>query len=84
MEQKKVSSEFNVSETTAKWIEMKLELSDILENIVNTYQSMFNDIPDSDYEKLTSAIGVVDDVLNTYMVDTIEANIAFKANRNII
>lgn len=84
MEQKKVSSEFNVSETTAKWIEMKLELSDILENIVNTYQSMFNDIPDSDYEKLTNAIGVVDDVLNTYMVDTIEANIAFKANRNII
>lgn len=84
MEQKKVSSEFNVSETTAKWIEMKLELSDFLENIVNTYQSMFNDIPDSDYEKLTNAIGVVDDVLNTYMVDTIEANIAFKANRNII
>lgn len=84
MEQKKVSSEFNVSETTAKWIEMKLELSDILENIVNTYQSMFNDIPDSDYEKLTNAIGVVDDVLNTYMVDTIEANLALKANRNII
>lgn len=84
MEQKKVSSEFNVSETTAKWIEMKLELSDILENIVNTYQSMFNDIPDSDYEILTDAIGVVDNVLNTYMVDTIEANIAFKANRNII
>lgn len=84
MEQKKVSSEFNVSETTAKWIEMKLELSDILENIVNTYQSMFNDIPGSDYEILTDAIGVVDNVLNTYMVDTIEANIAFKANRNII
>ena len=84
MEQKKISQEFKVSETTANWIKIKLELSDILDKIVDTYKSMFNEIPDSDYEKITDAIGVVDDMLNTYIVYTIEANIAFKENRSIV
>ena len=83
-EQKKISSEFKVSETTANWIRIKIELSDLFDRIVDTYQSVFNEIPDGDYEKISDAICEIDDILNTYMAYTIEANLTFKESRSII